>query len=235
MHLASGGLDYPRFPPLESYLPELVEAPAGSGDLPDNPGQADQISVDENAGSDSDGVTGSPVSNGFTIALVVLIGMGLAIIYVIYALLKEREPGTSRRYTWLDWLVPIVALAGIAVAGYLTYVETQAVDAICGPIGDCNSVQSSPYSKIFGILPVGILGLIGYVAILIAWAIQKFRQDKWGELRPVSHACDGFIWHAVFDLPDLPGNVGDPGGLHVVRQLCGADHLFDVVERPTGR
>ena len=179
MHLASGGLDYPRFPPLESYLPELVEAPAGSGDLPDNPGQADQISVDENAGSDSDGVTGSPVSNGFTIALVVLVGMGLAIIYVIYALLKDREPGTNRRYTWLDWTVPIVALAGIAVAGYLTYVETQAVDAICGPIGDCNSVQSSPYSKIFGILPVGILGLIGYVAILVAWVIQKLRQDKW--------------------------------------------------------
>ena len=179
-HLSDGGLDFPRYALLQSYIPELDEAPAGSGDLPDNPGQADQISVDENAGSDSDGVTGSPVSNGFTIALVVLVGMGLAIIYVIYALLKDREPTTSRRNTWLDWLVPIVALAGIGVAGYLTYVETQAVDAICGPIGDCNSVQSSPYSKIFGILPVGIMGLIGYVAILIAWAIQKVRQDKWG-------------------------------------------------------
>ena len=42
MHLASGGLDFPRYPPLEGYLPEQVEAPAGSGDLP-----ADQISVQQ--------------------------------------------------------------------------------------------------------------------------------------------------------------------------------------------
>ncbi len=176
-NLANGGLDYPRYPPLESYLPEPIEASmVASADqnaayqVPSTISSADTHAGDAAAGS---------TSNGFTIALVVLIGMLLAIIYVIYALLKDREPGTSRRYAWLDWLVPIIALAGIGVAGYLTYVETQSVEAICGPVGDCNAVQNSSYARIFGILPVGIMGLIGYVAILIAWGIQKVRQDKW--------------------------------------------------------
>ena len=35
------------------------------------------------------------------------------------------------------------------------------------------SVQSSPYSKVLGILPVGILGLAGYFAILAAWLVQR--------------------------------------------------------------
>jgi uncharacterized membrane protein len=175
-HLADGGLDYPRFTTLESYLPEPVEAPSGTSSELDQP-QLGTTSSEELSQAEPGK---QPASNGFTIALVVLIGMGLAIVYVIYALLKERDPGTSQRFAWVDWLIPLIALAGIGVAGYLTYVETQAVDAICGPIGDCNSVQSSTYARVFGVLPVGILGLFGYVAILVAWAIQKVRQDKWG-------------------------------------------------------
>ena len=60
----------------------------------------------------------------------------------------------------------------------MTYVETQAVEAVCGPIGDCNTVQSSEYAMLFGVLPVGVLGLVGYAAILIAWLIQRLRNDK---------------------------------------------------------
>ena len=58
------------------------------------------------------------------------------------------------------------AFIGLAVAGYLTYVETQAVAAVCGPVGDCNAVQTSSYSKLFGLIPVGLIGMAGYVAIL---------------------------------------------------------------------
>ncbi|MBK5107627.1 MAG: hypothetical protein JJE12_05830 [Anaerolineales bacterium] len=176
-HLANGGLDYPHFPTLEGYLPEQVEdAMATGSEVGDQPSNA---STSEEVSSHSQAEPGKEQISGYNIALVLLVGMVLAIIYVIFALLRIREPGTSRRYAWLDWLVPIVALAGIGVAGYLTYVETQAVEAICGPVGNCNAVQNSSYARIFGILPVGIMGLIGYVAILVAWAIQKVRQDKW--------------------------------------------------------
>jgi uncharacterized membrane protein len=59
------------------------------------------------------------------------------------------------------------------VAIYLTYVETQEVLALCGPVGDCNAVQNSPYAYLFGVLPVGLLGMIGYVMIMAAWLIGR--------------------------------------------------------------
>jgi uncharacterized membrane protein len=63
-----------------------------------------------------------------------------------------------------------VALAGIAVAGYLTWVHfgDEAVACIAG--GGCETVQESAYSEIAGI-PVALLGLASYsVALgLIAW------------------------------------------------------------------
>ena len=60
------------------------------------------------------------------------------------------------------------------MAGYLAYVETAQVEAVCGPVGDCNTVQQSEYARLFGILPIGVLGLIGYIAIAAAWGIARF-------------------------------------------------------------
>ncbi len=46
------------------------------------------------------------------------------------------------------------------------YVETTGATAVCGPVGDCNTVQESRYALLFGFLPVAVLGVIGYIAIL---------------------------------------------------------------------
>lgn len=58
---------------------------------------------------------------------------------------------------------------------YMAYVETQAVEAVCGPVGDCNAVQNNSYAKLFGVLPVGVLGVVGYAAILAAWFWSHLR------------------------------------------------------------
>lgn len=65
--------------------------------------------------------------------------------------------------------IPLLAVLGIIVAGYLAYVETTGVEAVCGPVGDCNTVQQSAYATLFGVIPMGVLGLFGYIAILTAW------------------------------------------------------------------
>jgi uncharacterized membrane protein len=70
--------------------------------------------------------------------------------------------------------VPILGIAGILVAGYLTYIETNNATAVCGPVGDCNAVQQSPYAYLFGV-PVAVLGLVGYVAIVLAWLAGRGR------------------------------------------------------------
>jgi uncharacterized membrane protein len=102
---------------------------------------------------------------GNAVALIVLVGMVASVAAAFGR--KPSEGATSKPHP----AVLVVALLGIAVAGYLTYVETSGATAVCGPVGDCNTVQQSPYAMLFGLIPVGFLGLLGYAAIAVAWFV----------------------------------------------------------------
>ena len=58
-----------------------------------------------------------------------------------------------------------VALAGMAVAGYLTWVHYDEAALVCVAGGGCETVQQSSYAELAGI-PVALLGLLGYAVIL---------------------------------------------------------------------
>jgi uncharacterized membrane protein len=75
---------------------------------------------------------------------------------------------------WEKWAIPFAAVGGLAVAGYLTFIESTGVPPVCGPLGGCQEVQSSRYAVLFGVLPVGKLGLLGYLAILLGWLVWQF-------------------------------------------------------------
>jgi uncharacterized membrane protein len=63
-----------------------------------------------------------------------------------------------------------LALAGIAIASYLTWVHYADTQAVCvGGGGGCERVQTSEYAEVAGV-PVAVIGLIGYVAMLAAIA-----------------------------------------------------------------
>jgi uncharacterized membrane protein len=66
--------------------------------------------------------------------------------------------------------VGLVAAAGIAVAGYLTWVHFDEAALVCVAGGGCETVQQSDYAEIVGI-PVALLGLLGYTTIvgLVLW------------------------------------------------------------------
>ena len=71
----------------------------------------------------------------------------------------------------------IVAIAisavGIAIAGYLTYVHYAGLSPICaGGSHGCEKVQSSRWADLAGI-PVAVLGLAGYVAILVSLVLPE--------------------------------------------------------------
>jgi uncharacterized membrane protein len=85
-----------------------------------------------------------------------------------------RRPARLAPTSPLDWLTPLLGLAGLGVAAYLAHVEVREVQAVCGPVGDCNTVQQSDYARLFGVLPVGVLGLLGFAAILVAWALHRW-------------------------------------------------------------
>jgi uncharacterized membrane protein len=75
---------------------------------------------------------------------------------------------TERR---LRIAIAVLALAGLGVAGYLTWVHYEDLEPICaGGSGGCERVQNSEYAKLAGV-PVALLGLIGYAAILASLAV----------------------------------------------------------------
>jgi uncharacterized membrane protein len=61
--------------------------------------------------------------------------------------------------------VAVVALAGTALAGYLTYVHFDEGALVCTVGGGCETVQESDYAELAGI-PVAILGLAAWVTVL---------------------------------------------------------------------
>jgi uncharacterized membrane protein len=111
-----------------------------------------------------------PAGNG--VAVLVLIGL---IGMVVYTAVAFRQPIDHAKDppSWSNLAIPILSLIGIVVAAYLAYVETAEVSAVCGPVGDCNTVQQSSYARLFGVLPIGWLGVIGYVAIIAAWLVKR--------------------------------------------------------------
>ena len=68
-------------------------------------------------------------------------------------------------------LIPPVLMAGLLVAGYLSYVEVGQTEAVCGTVGNCHAVQASPYAQVLGV-PVGVIGVLGYALMLGAWSVS---------------------------------------------------------------
>lgn len=66
----------------------------------------------------------------------------------------------------------LLAVLGIGIAGYLTYVHYAGIDPVCTGGGGCEKVQTSEYSELVGV-PVALLGLLGYVGIFGALALWR--------------------------------------------------------------
>jgi uncharacterized membrane protein len=67
----------------------------------------------------------------------------------------------------------VLALVGIAIAGYLTWVHYAGLEPACvGGGGGCERVQASRWAELAGV-PVAVLGLVGYVAILTSLALPE--------------------------------------------------------------
>jgi uncharacterized membrane protein len=67
--------------------------------------------------------------------------------------------------------VAALSLAGMGVAGYLTWVHYADLEPICaGGSAGCERVQSSDYAELAGV-SVALIGLVGYGMILASLAL----------------------------------------------------------------
>lgn len=188
MHLAAGGVDIPSGQALAELLyPFPTRAPEQRA--PEASGlETTQPVTDYRPASVAPTSPETPAaSSGFELAIAILIAMIAALAYSAWRLIRGfRRAAVRPQPAWLEVLIPLLTLAGLGVAGYLAYVETQAVAAVCGPVGDCNTVQSSPYARLFGVLPIGVLGIIDYAVILLLWVWGKLRIGALAESAPLA-------------------------------------------------
>jgi uncharacterized membrane protein len=177
--LAGDGIDWPSLPGVEdavvattapldtttTTVPDddtttTTTTTAGGSVLPSQDGEsvADRFARD-------------PVGNTF--AVIVLIGMLASLVGVGVMWRRAQRVPVANPGRRPSLAIPIIAIFGIAVAAYLAYVETSGNEAVCGPVGDCNAVQQSEYAELFGLIPIGVLGLIGYLAVVGVWWVAR--------------------------------------------------------------
>jgi len=162
-------------------IPDLINAALSKGglDLPDLPGLYEQFVAQSNMHLENLSIgqfmayklKQDPLANGIAVILLIIMVASLIAALVI-PLSSVKAP---KVLTILPgWIIPLLAVIGLAIAVYLSYVEVSETRAVCGPVGNCNAVQSSPYAKLFGILPIAVMGMGGYIAILAVWLFQQF-------------------------------------------------------------
>jgi uncharacterized membrane protein/glutaredoxin len=180
-YFAQGGVDWPAIPGLLEGLDEAGVATASG-----TPAAGDWL------GRIRANIAQDPAGNALSIA--VLIGMILSL-GASAVFLRRLPPRSSSRAP--VWVLPALGLFGLGVAAYLAYVEVGRVEAVCGPVGDCNTVQQSSYARLFGILPIGVLGIFGYAAILGAWTFGRAARGQWlalADLAVSTMAATGFLF-----------------------------------------
>lgn len=74
------------------------------------------------------------------------------------------------------WILVVLDLIGLAIAGYLSVVELGGGVPVCGPLKGCETVAASEYAWV-GPLPVAVYGVI-LSLILLTLALAWVKTDK---------------------------------------------------------
>lgn len=203
--LAGGGIAGPDFPGFYELLeaeglliPEVPDPP--QNDSPSDP----EITGEANTGMVSDQTEAGSTGNieeavsvtekmtlaerfaqdkaGNTLSVLVLLGTVLLTIWVGYTFVQPDK----KLAHWPDWIVPTLTVIGMIVALYMSYVEITQTEAVCGPVGNCNVVQQSRFAYLFGVMPIGVFGVGGYIAIGFTWLIRSYGPVAWRQLSTIS-------------------------------------------------
>lgn len=185
--LANGGIDWPDIPELLTFLEEQNIIPDevlnSAEDLSSDSGnQIQQQNTSDNVHEDFENIKTMSVSDKFaqdylgnSLSVVILAGM----IFVTGRVGKNILNPTAKIKKLPLHSAPILIIIGLGVALYMSYIEITQTEAICGPVGHCNTVQQSSYAYLFGIMPIGVLGIMGYLVIALIWLIGKFGPRHW--------------------------------------------------------
>ena len=161
--LEAGGIGWPDLPKIETSIQDFPLF--GSEEL-------EKISVFDRIGHD-------PLGNG--LAILILGGMVYSLYHVLTEYRNRRRPrkrskrkaAAEAAFTGRSWAIPFLSIIGFGMSAYLLVISASGSEVYCGPLGDCSAVQTSEYSTLFGVVPVGLIGVLGFGAILLTWFVGK--------------------------------------------------------------
>jgi uncharacterized membrane protein len=162
-HLETGGVGLPDLPGIAAWAARPPAGPTFAERWAQDPG-------------------------GNTTAVVLLVAMGIMLLFVMRPARWQQR--LARRIPM--WGTFAVEAVGLGAALYLTIVELQEKEAFCGPVGRCNIVQQSQYAYVFGVIPLALIGVLGYVALMSTLAYGKWGKGQLASYAPL--AFFGMSW-----------------------------------------
>lgn len=180
--LAAGGVEYPatlrQAMPTPTATPQASDCPTCTEELMRFAGRTPEPVI----------ATPPPLPLGLkgepaTAILAALITLGMIIVLVVVAGLVLRHllrPPAAPDIAVVrpGWIIVALTLVGLTAAIYLSYVELSHTHAVCGPMSDCDLVQTSSYARFLG-MPVAVLGALTYLVILLVWSVSRWLPDRW--------------------------------------------------------
>ncbi len=108
-----------------------------------------------------------------------------------------------------------LAVLGLAVATYLTYVHYAGIKPACTAGQSCVKVQTSQWSKLAGV-PVALIGLIGYIAILASLLAPDREETR---LATLGLTLIGFLFSGYLTYREL-------FSIHAVCEWCASSAVI---------
>lgn len=169
--LAQGGCDWPALP---GPLPQQITTESTPITVPLHNGESPLIYSD----------------SGFNLLYAVMGLNAASILYALVSVIQARisrmqVSSSSRSNKGRMQAILVLALIGLGIALYLSVIEISGREAWCGPVGNCNAVQTSAYARLWGVLPVALLGVMGYTTLIGLWVWAHYEQGRWGRMVPV--------------------------------------------------
>lgn len=109
----------------------------------------------------------------------------------------------------------VLAVLGLGVAIYLTYVHYSGTKPACTAGASCLKVQTSQWSKLAGV-PVALIGLIGYIAI-IASLLAPDREES--RLITLGLTLIGFLFSGYLTYREL-------FSIHAICEWCASSAVI---------
>jgi len=103
----------------------------------------------------------------------------------------------------------VLAVIGLGIASYLTYVHYAGIKPACTAGESCTKVQTSVYSKLAGV-PVALIGLLGYIAIFSSLLVPE---NETSRLATMAFTLVGFGFSAYLTYREL-------FSIHAVCEWC---------------